>query len=69
MSQITVYLDRDTESKMRLAAKAAGRSISQWIVGLIREKTQAEWPPNIHQLVGAWAQGADAAREIRPKAP
>lgn len=38
MGRITLYLDADTEEKMKTAAKAAGVSQSRWVSDLIREK-------------------------------
>jgi hypothetical protein len=56
MGQLTLYLDSDTEEKMKAAAKAAGVSQSRWVSDLIREKTAAEWPASVVQLVGSWAE-------------
>ena len=55
MGQVTLYLDRQTEKRMKAAAKAAGTSQSQWVATLIREKTSLEWPAAIAGLAGAWA--------------
>jgi hypothetical protein len=55
MAQITLYLDDETETRMRAAAKAAGLSQSRWVSELIREKTSDEWPASVACLVGAWA--------------
>jgi len=65
MGQITLYLDSQTEAKMKAAAKAARTSLSQWVASLIREKTAAEWPPSIARLAGAWADGFPTLEEIR----
>jgi hypothetical protein len=56
MGQVTLYLDPETEEKMKEAAKTAGVSQSRWVADLIREKTATEWPASIVQLVGAWAE-------------
>lgn len=74
MSQLTLYLDPETEARMRQAAREAGVSLSRWVAGLIREKTSDEWPESIVRLAGAWkdfpqreeihaALGADLPRE------
>lgn len=74
MSQLTLYLDSDLETKLRLAAKAANLSQSRWVANLIAEKLNNEWPPHIIALAGAWADmpladelhadlAADAPRE------
>lgn len=64
MSQITLYLDAETETKLKLAAKAAGISQSRWVAELIREKTASQWPESIARLGGAWAD-FPTAEEIR----
>ncbi len=55
MSQMTLYLDADTETRLRQAAREAGVSLSRWVAALIREKTTDEWPQSIVQLAGSWA--------------
>lgn len=55
MGQVTLYLDPETESKMKTAAKSAGMSQSRWVADLIREKTATQWPETISKLGGAWA--------------
>ncbi|HYU31993.1 MAG TPA: CopG family transcriptional regulator [Thermoanaerobaculia bacterium] len=64
MSQVTLYLDTETEEKMKTAAKAAGVSQSRWVADLIREKTAARWPDSIARLAGAWAD-FPTAEELR----
>jgi hypothetical protein len=54
MGQITLYLDSETESRMKAAAKAAGISQSKWITHLIRESAPGEWPATIKAMAGAW---------------
>ncbi len=74
MGQVTLYLDRETETRMKAAAGAAGVSNSRWVGGLIREKTADEWPQSIVELAGAWpdmpsleeirsGEGEDVSRE------
>jgi predicted transcriptional regulator len=72
MAQVTIYLDDETEGRMKEAARAAGVSYSRWIAELIAERTRTEWPQSVVDLAGAWADderverpelGADLARE------
>jgi len=37
VAQVTLYLDPETEARMRAAAKSAGMSQSRWVADLIRE--------------------------------
>ncbi|HLX06416.1 MAG TPA: CopG family transcriptional regulator [Thermoanaerobaculia bacterium] len=69
MGQVTLYLDSQTEERMKAAAKAAGTSQSQWVATLIRERTSLEWPPSIVRLAGAWADDFPSLEEIRRGAP
>lgn len=55
MSQITLYLDDDSQEKMKEAARAAGVSQSRWVVDLIRARTAQAWPSSVVDLAGSWA--------------
>ena len=74
MSQVTIYLDDETDARMRKAASDAGLSRSQWLARLIREKTRDEWPEEVREAAGSWGdfpeldalrqgQGPDLPRE------
>jgi len=74
MAQVTIYLDEETERRMKTAAEEAGVSRSRWVAEAIREKTATEWPESVRRLAGAWADfpeveelrsdlGEDARRE------
>jgi hypothetical protein len=64
MGQVTLYLDTETETRMKSAAKAAKVSQSRWVAQLIREKTASVWPKSVVRLVGAWPD-FPTAEEIR----
>jgi hypothetical protein len=68
MAQITLYLDDETEAKVRAAAKASGLSQSRWVSELIRQKTADEWPASVQRLAGAWAD-LPTAEELRREQP
>lgn len=74
MAQVTIYLDEETERRMKRAAAGAGVSRSQWVAEAIRERTATEWPEAVRRLAGAWEDfpeveelreglGEDARRE------
>jgi hypothetical protein len=65
MTQLTLCLDRETEEKMKVAAKAAGMSQSQWVASLIRERVASGWPSSIASLAGAWKDDFPTLEEIR----
>jgi hypothetical protein len=66
MAQVTLYLDPETEAKMKLAAKAAGVSQSRWVAELIRERTASCWPESFVKLVGTWSdEDFPSLEEIR----
>ena len=54
MAQLTIYLDTDTEEKLRAFVKTKNTSQSKWVAGLIREKLQSAWPDHVADLAGAW---------------
>ena len=64
MSQVTLYLDADTEKKMRRAARAAGVSRSAWVIDAIRRKLGEDWPESFMNLAGAW-KDFPSAEELR----
>ncbi len=53
MGQVTLYVDAETEAKMKVAARDAGVSVSRWVADLIRAKTATEWPASFTRLAGA----------------
>jgi hypothetical protein len=66
--QVTLYIDAETSARMKAAAKAAGVSLSRWVVDVVRARTQAEWPASVRKLAGAWPD-FPGLRQIRsPKA-
>lgn len=54
MSQLTLYLDDETEALMRERAKAAGLSNSRWVAELIRRNAVADWPVPLSELAGSF---------------
>jgi len=65
MGQITIYLDSETESKMKKASKSSRLSVSKWVAGIIKEKTTTEWPQDIIKLAGCWKNDFPTIEEIR----
>jgi hypothetical protein len=64
MGQVTIYLDEQTDKKLRQAVEQSGLSKSQWITRLIKEKTATEWPDVVREMVGEW-QDVPEQEEIR----
>lgn len=54
MPQVTLYLDPQTDQKMRRAARAAGVSRSRWVTDAIMRKLGEDWPESFMKLAGAW---------------
>ncbi len=54
MGQVTVYLDAESEKRLKSAAKAAGMPVSRWVADVVKEKTRTEWPDSVRALAGAW---------------
>ena len=55
MSQITLYLDDEAEQLLRQSAQAAGLSNSKWIAELIKKHARQEWPTELKNLAGSFA--------------
>lgn len=55
MGQVTIYLDNETEERMRRLAEASGLSQSKWIAELIRRSVIDQWQESVKQLAGAWS--------------
>lgn len=69
MGQVTIYLDGESEKRMKQAAKAAGVPMSRWLAQLVQEKTRGEWPEAVRAAAGAWADfpSAEALRKSAGK--
>lgn len=65
MPQVTIYLDEETEARMKEAADHAGVSRSRWVADVIRERTMARWPESFRRLLGGWGDDVPEAEEIR----
>ena len=68
MSQLTLYLDRETAERLKAAARSSGLSNSRWVAELIRERTAREWPESVRRLAGAWPD-FPSAEELRAGLP
>jgi len=65
MGQVTIYLDNETENKLKKAAKSSHLSVSKWVARVIREKTRTEWPQDVVKLAGSWKNDFPTIEEIR----
>lgn len=54
MSQMTIYLDHELETKVKQNVAKMGLSMSQFVAGLIRKELSDEWSPKIRELSGSW---------------
>ncbi len=68
MPQVTLYLDDETQARMKAAAKAAGVSQSRWLAEVVRLKTASEWPAEVVELAGTWRDAPTAEALRRSKA-
>jgi hypothetical protein len=66
MGQVTIYLDKETETKLNAIVGDMKISKSKWISDLIRNKTAECWPESIVSLAGAW-KDFPQAEDIRGK--
>lgn len=68
MGQITIYLDDDSEMRLRAAAADANMPVSRWLADLVREKTRVDWPNAVREAAGSWHDFPDA-EELRNALP
>ena len=64
MGQVTIYLDKELETKVQQITKSMHISKSKWVANLIKEKIADEWPESVKNLAGAWTD-LPSAEEIR----
>ena len=64
MAQVTIYIDAETEKRMKNIIEKSGVSKSKWITDLIREKTANTWPDSVKELAGTW-EDFPLAEELR----
>jgi hypothetical protein len=64
MPAITIYLDEETISKLREAARRAGMPLSRYLAEQLRRR--AVWSEEVRTLAGAWPDFPDP-EELRPR--
>ncbi|HEU0198476.1 MAG TPA: hypothetical protein VFQ88_14860 [Nevskiaceae bacterium] len=67
MSQITLYLDDETQALVAQRARASGLSKSRWVAELISKHAADEWPAECRALAGRFADFP--LREDLPELP
>jgi len=65
MGQVTIYLDSETEARLKKAAKSSQTSVSKWVALMIQNQIKNEWPRDIENLVGCWKDDFPSLDEIR----
>ncbi|WP_269496512.1 CopG family transcriptional regulator [Castellaniella sp. S9] len=72
MSQMTLYLDKDTQALIERAAQASGLSKSRWVAEAVRQYAAEAWPVDCLELAGRFADfplREDAPATIGQDAP
>jgi len=69
MGQITIYLDDNSERRLKRAAQSEGVPVSRWIAGLVEREIRAEWPHSVRELAGAWDRDFPDGEQIRAGDP
>ncbi|MFP4377730.1 MAG: hypothetical protein ACLFP4_11860 [Spirochaetales bacterium] len=59
--QITIYLDKDIEQRLRKAARDAGIPVSRCVASVIEQHTRTEWPTAVRDAAGSWPDLPDEA--------
>ena len=60
MAQITLYIDNDTQARLRAAAAERQVSQSQFVAELIRRAVDERWPADVLSLGGSLPDFPDA---------
>jgi hypothetical protein len=65
MGQVTLYMDDETQTRLKTAARAEGVSVSRWLTRLARRELDERWPDAVVASIGAWPDFplADAIRD------
>ncbi len=67
MSQMTIYLDPDTEKKVRAAAQQENKSLSSWAgEQLAKAAGVGQWPEGYFELFGSMDDPSFHAPEAPP---
>lgn len=61
MAQITLYIDDETQARLREAASRSQVSQSQFVADLIRRATMSTWPDEVLALAGSIPDFPEAA--------
>lgn len=70
MGQVTIYLDNETEDKLKKAAQSSQVSVSRLVADMIRKHIKTEWPRHVVDLAGSWKENfpsAEGPRSLRGK--
>lgn len=65
MGQVTIYLDDETENKLKEAAKSGQISVSKWVANMIKGQVKTEWPQDVVDLAGSWQEDFPSLEQIR----
>jgi len=73
MSQVTLYLDPETDALLTQSAARSGLSKSSWVARLIRQHARDDWPPECLELAGAFPdfplRAGDTGAALPPDSP
>jgi len=64
MGQITIYIDDETERRMKRIVHSQHISQSRWVAELIRDRLRNQWPDSVQHIPGSW-KDAPTAEELR----
>lgn len=75
MSQVTIYIDRQLEEKIKKMAQETGVSISKFISKIVEQNVSGSWNSELKALAGSWEdfptaeQLRDEQRSDTPREP
>jgi hypothetical protein len=60
MAHLTIYLNDETERRVRHAAKTAKVSVSKWVADRLSKSVESSWPPEFLALAGSFPDFPEA---------
>ena len=58
MPQLHLYVPEEIAEAAKARAKAAGKTLSAYLAGLVHDEVGGEWPPGFFEcVVGGWKGG------------
>lgn len=65
MAQVTIYINKDLEEKIKTRASTINVSLSKFISTILEQQFNNQWHPDTKQLAGSWKDDFPDLEDIR----